>query len=49
MSRGRRVNADAVKITAAAANSVAETPIPAASGPATSAPSGIAASDPNAS
>jgi hypothetical protein len=49
MSRGMRVNADATTITAAAANCVAGTPTRAASGPAISAPSGIAASEPNAS
>ena len=49
MSRGISVHAEAAKITAAAANCVTGTPTRAASGPAISAPSGIAASEPNAS
>ena len=49
MSRGMSVSAEAVRITAAAANCVAGTPMLAASGPATSAPTGIAASEPIAS
>jgi hypothetical protein len=49
ISRGSRVAADAATISAAAANSVTLMPAQAASGPATSAPRGIAASEPNAS
>ena len=49
MSRGMNVSAEITTMSAAAANSVDGTPIAALSGPATSAPMGIAHTEPRVS